>query len=206
MINFFANPIDNSESAKKIYMRIIAGSRKGLRLTAVKGTRTRPTQDRVREALFNILEQQGSFARVADLFAGTGALGLEALSRWSGQALFVDSDPRVIENLRKNIQRLKFEAVSQVAARDISRGVGFLKKMGAPFDLILVDPPYRRGWGQRIIAGLLAEPLLTDRGLLVLEHDQQESVPEQVGDWLLADQRRYGQTRVSFYRRPTEPN
>jgi 16S rRNA (guanine(966)-N(2))-methyltransferase RsmD len=182
-------------------MRIIAGNRKGQRLTALKGTRTRPTQDRVREAIFNILEQQGIFTNIADLFAGTGAMGLEALSRWSGRVLFVDSDRGVIENLRQNIRRLKFEAVSQVAVRDLSRGVGFLIKMGAPFDLILVDPPYLRGWGQRIVEGMLTESLLTDQGLLVLEHDQKETVPERVPGGLLADQRRYGQTLISFYRR-----
>jgi 16S rRNA (guanine966-N2)-methyltransferase len=182
-------------------MRIIAGSRKGFRLGSVTGRRVRPTQDRVRESLFNILEHEGPFTNIADLFAGTGALGLEALSRWSGRVLFVDSDREVTENLRENIRRLKFEAASQVVVRDLSRGVGFMKKLGAPFDLILVDPPYRRGWGQRILEGLLAEPFLTDRGLLVLEHDQKETMPEQVPGGQMADQRRYGQTLISFYRR-----
>ncbi len=181
-------------------MRIIAGSRKGQRLTALKGIRIRPTQDRVREAIFNILEQQGIFTNIVDLFAGTGAMGLEALSRWSGRVLFVDSDRRVIENLRENIRRLKFEAASRVAVRDLSRGVGFLEKMGAPFDLILVDPPYLRGWGQRIAEGVLTASLLTAEGLLVLEHDQKEAVPEEVPGGRLADQRRYGQTLISFYR------
>jgi 16S rRNA G966 N2-methylase RsmD len=113
----------------------------------------------------------------------------------------VDSDRGVIENLQENIRRLKFEAASQVAVRDLSRGVGFLKKMGAPFDLILVDPPYLQGWGQRIVEGMLTESLLTEEGLLVLEHDQKETVPERVPGGLLADQRRYGQTLISFYRR-----
>jgi 16S rRNA (guanine966-N2)-methyltransferase len=182
-------------------MRIIAGSRKGQRLTALKGLRTRPTQDRVREAIFNILEQQGIFTNIADLFAGTGAMGLEALSRWSGRGLFVDSDRGGGENLRENIRRLKFETASRVVARDLSRGVGFLEKMGAPFDLILVDPPYLRGWGQRIVEGVLTASLLTAEGLLVLEHDQKEVVPEEVLGGRLADQRRYGQTLISFYRK-----
>ncbi len=185
-------------------MRIIAGSRKGFRLGAVKGRRVRPTQDRVRESLFNILEQGGPFTNMADLFAGTGAMGLEALSRWSGRVLFVDSDRGVSEKLRENIRRLKFEAASQVVVRDLSHGVSFLKKMGAPFDLILADPPYLRGWGQRIVEGILTESLLTDEGLLVLEHDQKETVPEQVPGGQLADQRRYGQTLISFYRKPAK--
>ncbi len=182
-------------------MRIIAGSRKGFRLGPVKGRRVRPTQDRVRESIFNILEQVGPFTNMADLFAGTGALGLEALSRWSGRVLFVDSDREVVENLRENIRRLKFEDASRVAARDLSRGVGFLKTMGAPFDLVLADPPYLQGWGQRMVEGVLTESLLTDEGLLVLEHDQKEPLPERVPGGLLADQRRYGQTIISFFRK-----
>jgi 16S rRNA (guanine966-N2)-methyltransferase len=181
-------------------MRIIAGSRKGFRLGPVKGRRVRPTQDRVREALFNILEQEGPFTNVADLFAGTGAMGLEALSRWSGSALFVDSDPAAIAGLRENLRRLKLEEAGRVQLRDLSRGLGFLKKLGAPFDLIFLDPPYGRDWCLKLIPEILSGPLLTDRGVLVLEHDQGDSAPERVGPWTAADRRRYGRTRITFYR------
>jgi 16S rRNA (guanine(966)-N(2))-methyltransferase RsmD len=181
-------------------MRIIAGTRKGFRLGPVKGRRVRPTQDRVREALFNILEQDGPYTQVADLFAGTGAMGLEALSRWSGKALFVDADPVAIAGLRENLRHLKLEEAGRVVHRDLSRGVGFLEKLGAPFDLIFMDPPYGKGWCLKLVPELLEGALLTKNGVLVLEHDQGDPGPERVGLWLAADQRRYGRTRISFYR------
>jgi 16S rRNA (guanine966-N2)-methyltransferase len=181
-------------------MRIIAGSRKGFKLGAVRGHRVRPTQDRVREALFNILEQDGPFTNVADLFAGTGAMGLEALSRWSGRALFVDMDPAAIAGLRENLRRLKLEESGRVLLRDLSRGTAFLKKVGAPFDLIFMDPPYGRDWCLKLVPEILAGSLLTDKGRLVLEHDQGDPAPEGAGPWEAADQRVYGRTRVTFYR------
>ena len=181
-------------------MRIIAGHCKGHRLAPLKGRQTRPTQDQVREAIFNILESEGPFLKVADLFAGTGALGMEALSRWGGSALFVDSSRRAIDALRENIRRLKMEESSRVIQRDLDRGVHFLLKAGSPFDLVFMDPPYGRGWCAPIITSLLKLPVLEETGVLVLEHDLTESVPLAVAEWGVADQRRYGQTRVSFYK------
>jgi len=181
-------------------MRIIAGSRKGFRLGPVKGRRVRPTQDRIREAVFNILEQDGPFINVADLFAGTGAMGLEALSRWSGKALFVDADPAVIAGLGENLQRLKLAESGRFLLRDLSRGVGFLKKLGAPFDLIFLDPPYGRNWCLKLVPEILTGKLLEETGTLVLEQDQGDPSPEAVGSWKAADQRHYGRTKITFYR------
>ncbi len=139
------------------YMRIIAGQCKGHHLAPLKGGKTRPTQDRVRESIFNILESYGPFLNVADLFAGSGALGLEAMSRWGGTAVFVEYSRPAIECLRENIRRLKMEARSRLIQRDLGRGVHFLVKSGAPFDLIFMDPPYGQGWCNLII-GLAVEP------------------------------------------------
>jgi 16S rRNA (guanine(966)-N(2))-methyltransferase RsmD len=180
-------------------MRIIAGTCKGRRLSPLKGRQTRPTQDRIREAVFNILEGYGPFFEVADLFAGSGALGLEALSRWGGRAVFVDHSRTALECLRTNIDHLKMTERCRVIQRDFSRGVGFLKKSGSPFDLVLMDPPYGKGWC-KLLFPLLGLPVLKETGLLVLEHDWEEPVPEKVGSWEIGDQRRYGQTRVSFYK------
>ena len=109
-------------------MRIIAGQCKGRRLSPLRGRQTRPTQDQVREAIFNILGPGGPFLKVADLFAGSGALGLEALSRWGGTALFVDSSRAAVECLRKNIGLLKMEERAQVIQRDLSRGDKIFKQ------------------------------------------------------------------------------
>jgi 16S rRNA (guanine966-N2)-methyltransferase len=181
-------------------MRIIAGQCKGHHLAPLKGGKTRPTQDRVRESIFDILESSGPFLKVADLFAGSGALGLEALSRWGGTAVFVEFSRPAVECLRENIRRLKLEANSHLVQRDLARGVHFLEKSGAPFDLIFMDPPYGQGWCNSIVPLLLSLPVLIETGILVLEHDLKEPIPENVGEWGIGDQRRYGQTRVSFYK------
>lgn len=180
-------------------MRIIAGSFKGRRLTPVKGEEIRPTQDRIREAVFNILEVYGPFYRVADLFAGSGALGLEAVSRWGGEAVLVDRSPEAVRGLKENIELLGLREKCRVICRDLSRGVTFLAESGKPFDLIFLDPPYGRGWCEKIVPPLLTLPVLRQGGVLVLEHEAKEPTPEQVGEWSIADQRRYGRTRVSFY-------
>jgi 16S rRNA (guanine966-N2)-methyltransferase len=160
----------------------------------------RPTRDRVRESLFNILEQMGPFSRVADLFAGSGALGLEALSRWGGQAAFVEADSAVIAILEENIRRLKFAGEARVLRRDLSRGVGFLKDRGDPFDLMLLDPPYGQGWGPRLVPAVRQASLLSAGGILVFEHDPRDPVPPEEASWRILDQRRYGSTCLTFYR------
>jgi 16S rRNA (guanine966-N2)-methyltransferase len=181
-------------------MRIIAGQCKGRRLSPLRGRQTRPTQDQVREAIFNILGPDGPFLKVVDLFAGSGAMGLEALSRWGGAALFVDSSRAAVDCLRKNIGLLKMEEKAQVVQRDLARGTKFLYKVDGPFDLIFMDPPYGQGWCNLIIPSLLSLLILEEKGVLVLEHDLKEPIPEQVGDWGIEDQRQYGKTRVSFYK------
>ena len=113
-------------------MRIISGQCKGHHLAPLKGRNTRPTQDRVRESIFNILEPCGPFLKVADLFAGSGALGLEALSRWGGSAVFVEFSRPALDCLRENIRRLKLERKSRVIQRDLGRGVQFFLNRHAP--------------------------------------------------------------------------
>jgi 16S rRNA (guanine966-N2)-methyltransferase len=180
-------------------MRIIAGTCKGRRLAPLKGGKTRPTQDRIREAIFDILEPRGPFLHVADLFAGSGAMGLEALSRWNGRAVFVEYSRPAVDCLRENIHRLKMEDQSRLIQRDLGRGVQFLAETGDPFDLVFSDAPYGQGWCNLVISSLLNPPVLKATGILVLEHDLKEPIPEQMGDWGIRDQRRYGRTRVSFY-------
>lgn len=180
-------------------MRIIAGTCKGHHLAPLKGRQTRPTQDQVREAIFNILESRGPFRRVVDLFAGSGALGLEALSRWGCEAFFVEFSREAMNCLRENIRRLKLDGSARLIQRDLRRGVNFLKKIGGPADLIFMDPPYGQGWCNELIPHLLNPAMLEETGVLVLEHDSKEPIPLQVGDWGIGDQRRYGQTRISFY-------
>ena len=176
-------------------MRIVAGDFKGRRLRAPKGQRTRPTADRVREALFSMLGQLAG-ARVLDLYAGSGALGLEALSRGAASALFVDRDPRAAAAIAANLDSLGVDA--EVRRQDALR---YLSGATGAFDLVFCDPPYDSG---PRIAGPLAErlpPVLADNARIVTESDKR--TPLELPFPLLAE-RTYGDTRVAIHEAPAD--
>ena len=173
-------------------MRIVAGRYKGRRLHAPAGRDTRPTADRVREALFQRLGSLDGL-RVLDLFAGSGALAIEALSRGARSAVLVDSDPRAVAAIRRNLEPLGADA--EVQRRD---ALAFLRSYeGPPFDLVLLDPPYSSG--ARLAGGLadLLPPVLSDEARIVTESDKRAPLPLELP---LVDERTYGQTRVAIHR------
>lgn len=180
-------------------MRIVAGSARGRTL---KGPRSaaaiRPTADRVRESVFNILGQWLDGQRVLDLFAGTGALGLEAVSRGASGAVLVDSGREAVALCRENAKALGFEAQVKVMAAPVERALEQLLRAGERFDVIFADPPY----AAEAIARTLerAEPLLAPGGVAVVEHDKREQVPAGVGRLARVDERDFGATRVTFFR------
>ena len=197
-------------------MRIIAGSARGRKLFAPGsrggGLAIRPTADRAREALFNILGWQFvEGARILDLFAGTGALGLEALSRGAGMALFVDSSPLALDLIQKNIIACGFSDRAHVIRHDLLKGLFFWRKAGgralgfdvpsAPpvFDLIFLDPPYRQGLCQGLLSGLQEQGMIGDGTIVVFEDDSTQALPEAVGGLRLYDQRAYGDTGFWLY-------
>jgi 16S rRNA (guanine966-N2)-methyltransferase len=173
-------------------MRIVAGEFKGRRLAAPRGARTRPTADRVREALFSMLGDV-SGARVLDLYAGSGALGIEALSRGASEAVFVERDPRAVAALRRNL-----EAVGVSAAVAQSDALAFIRRDRGPYDLVFADPPYDSA---SRVAGPLAEhlPALTSEGArIVTESDKRK--PLELPFTLLTE-RTYGDTRIAIHAR-----
>lgn len=178
-------------------MRVVAGRFGGRRLTAPSGDTTRPTSDRVREALFSILGPLDG-AQVLDLFAGTGALGLEALSRGAAEVLFVEQDRRALTALRANIAALGLSpeeaSVRPIDARKAAREA---RARGAAYDLILLDPPYRQAaaLGQQLGADLAA--LLAPGGRVVTETDRRG--PMELAGLPAADQRRYGDTVITIH-------
>ncbi|WP_170593264.1 16S rRNA (guanine(966)-N(2))-methyltransferase RsmD [Ruegeria arenilitoris] len=179
-------------------MRIIAGDFRGRALASVgkgdAGAHLRPTTDRVRESLFNVLNHLVDFEglRVLDLFAGTGALGLEALSRGAAHVTFVD-DGRVAQGLiRKNIDLTRSADRTALIRRDATR-LG--DNPGAPFDLIFLDPPYGKGLGQKALAAALKGGWLADGALVVWEENAPMAPPE---GFTLHDARKYGDTHISL--------
>lgn len=175
-------------------MRVIAGTYGGRRLQAPPGTDTRPTADRVREALFSILGARVEGARVLDLFAGSGALGIEALSRGAEQATFVDNAPAAIRAIGANLEALGADA--QVVRAEARRFLGGASRSGRSYDLVFLDPPYRLGasLGGDLSAALAA--VLAPGATVVTESDRR--TPLEV-DLPLEDERRYGDTLIRIH-------
>ena len=177
-------------------MRVIAGTARGRALRAPKGFTVRPTGDRVRQATFNALESRRAVrdARVLDLFAGTGALGIEALSRGAAHATFVDSDRAAVDAINANLAATGFgeRGRSTVARADAARWLAPLATATATFDLVLADPPYRfEGWVD-LLTGIAAH--LADDGTVVIETG---SVPDLGPAWEILRQQRYGGTVIT---------
>jgi 16S rRNA (guanine966-N2)-methyltransferase len=176
-------------------MRIIAGEWRGRRLNAPRGSDVRPTTDRVRESWFSILGSRIQGASVLDLFCGSGALGLEALSRGAAGAVFVDRSRKALQALERNIRELGAEDRARVVSGD---ALGFVKGLSpAAFDLALVDPPYDRGFAPRVVEAWCTVPFARE---LWVEHRSSEDLPE-CGE---VDRRRYGDTMLSGHLAPIE--
>lgn len=158
-------------------MRIITGSAKGLKLKTPQGFSTRPTSDRIKESLFNILNGMKNFSeveKVLDIFAGTGALGLESLSRGAGSAFFIDNATQKI--ISENVRRAKFEECCKIFKEDFEKVLKKLSKENLKFDLIFSDPPYKKIFSQTT-AELVAEfGLLTSSGIFIIEHAFDEKI------------------------------
>ncbi len=182
-------------------MRIVAGKFRGKKLLSPRGMDIRPTGDRVREALFSMLGTRVSGAHVLDLFAGSGALGLEALSRGARKAVFVDRSPEAVELIKRNIALCRAEGQSQVILSSCEKAVQRLHKAGAVFQLIFLDPPYGQGHGEKAL-GLVGSLLHAD-GLAVLESHVKDATGERLHGCLRIKERKYGDTLISMYVRET---
>ena len=180
-------------------MRVIAGTAGGRKLEAPKGMHTRPTPDRVREALFSILYDRATDARVLDLFAGTGALGIEALSRGAARAVFVEQDLPTASLVRKNVQAVGFGDRAKLLALPAARAIAELARGGDTFDLVFLDPPYDDGLLGPTMALLAASPIIATDAMVVCEHRSSDAPPEAPPTFALEDTRRYGEVSMSFY-------
>ena len=178
-------------------MRIITGSARGTCLKSPTGEGTRPTADRAREALFSMLGARVYDAYVLDLFAGTGALALEALSRGAEHAVLVDHATHAI--LMENARRTKLEACAEIRCGDVYGQLAALSRDGHTFDLIFADPPYAHGDNARVLTAVGEGALLSSDGIFVLEQGADEPLMERSGGFSLVRERRYGAARICFY-------
>jgi 16S rRNA (guanine(966)-N(2))-methyltransferase RsmD len=179
-------------------MRIITGRSKGRRLVRPKGQGIRPTSDRVKGSIFNILREEIEEKRVLDLFAGTGNLGIEALSRGAQITIFVEKGRQAIRLIQKNLAQLGLEERSEIIPRDTHRAIGILKQRGESFDVIFMDPPYEKGLIQKTLMRLNSHPIYGKDTILVIEHHRLEPLPHPVEGWHLIRQKRFGDTLISF--------
>jgi pantetheine-phosphate adenylyltransferase len=182
-------------------MRVIAGTAKGRRLRAGRGLALRPTADKVRGAVFNILESRFNLesAAVLDLFAGTGALGIEALSRGAGAVTFVEKSPASVRVLRDNLRLCGLQDRARVLAMSVRRAVLQLAREGAAFHGVLADPPYERELLESTLCAVAEQSLVQPGGWVIVEHHTNETPPAACGPLRLTQSRRYGKTALALY-------
>lgn len=182
-------------------MRVISGVCKGRPLKAVQGMTTRPTTDKVKESLFNIIGPFFDGGNVLDLFSGSGSLGLEALSRGMEKGVFVEKDPKALQVIKANIQACRMEEESEVLRSDALRSIKMLGGRGVRFDLIMMDPPYKIANSiPSILSEIEENQLLAEDGLIICEHGKELELPEQIGSFVKYRHEKYGITAISFFR------
>jgi 16S rRNA (guanine966-N2)-methyltransferase len=179
-------------------VRIISGYLRGRRLAAVPGLATRPTTDRTREALFNILGPSVANRQVLDLFSGTGALAIEALSRGAQGALLVDNSQKALATIRKNIAACGLAGIATVRRFDLRRRLTLFAAYRNCFDLVFMDPPYGRHLIDSTLDRLHDSGTLAQKALIVAEHHVDDPLTPGAMRFSLEDQRQYGKTLVSF--------
>ena len=183
-------------------MRIITGSAKGKRLKAPSGLKTRPTTDRVKESLFSIIQEFLSDACILDLFAGTGNLGLEALSRGAAHAIFVDQAQECSRLIRENAAYTNLLKRCDIWRTQVLEALARCQREQLAFDIIFCDPPYNQGHPMQILRFIDENPVLLPNGILILEHSRHEALPEALNHLELRRQEQYGETMLSFYKMP----
>ncbi|UCH20549.1 MAG: 16S rRNA (guanine(966)-N(2))-methyltransferase RsmD [Deltaproteobacteria bacterium] len=179
-------------------MRVIGGTFRGKLLATFRGMTIRPTADRVREAIFNILADHVQGAVVLDLFAGTGAFGIEALSRGAKYAVFVDNSKKAIATIKKNIRSCALEQSTAIIKWDILKSLNCIKSFDPAFDLVFLDPPYKKDCIKPALINLSQNATMVKGACVVIEHSFFEPIPTEISVFVITNERRYAHTLVSF--------
>jgi 16S rRNA (guanine966-N2)-methyltransferase len=180
-------------------MRIIGGDAKGRAIYSPKRSQMRPTSDGIKESLFNILREiSGKY--FADFFAGSGNVGLEALSRGAAKVVFVESNSAMVNAIKRNLREFSFGGY-EIMAMEAAKGIRKLHTRGERLDYLFVDPPYERGLVRDFFRSLSGGNILSEDGVLIIQHSLRENVDGYyTGDFILTDRRRYGDTHLSFFK------
>lgn len=180
-------------------MRVIAGERKGHHLKAVPGTNTRPTTDKIKESLFSIIGPFFDGGKVLDLFAGSGGLGIEALSRGASECVFIDQAQPAIKTVHLNVAACHLENQAHIFRNEAKRALKVLAKNEWAFDLVFLDPPYKRQQLEQLMASLSELELVNDAALAICEHDADAVLPDEVAGFKKIREERYGITVLSIF-------
>lgn len=179
-------------------MRVISGSARGLKLNTPGDDRVRPTTDRVKESMFNIVQDWVYDSQVLDLFAGSGALGIETLSRGASQAVFCDNSLDSIKIIKSNIEKARVVDRSQIVSGDFKRCLRDMEAKNQSFDMIFVDPPYYEGLFEEVLDTIRSCKILKKDGIVIVEHDAKRPIG-QVEGLEVYKEKKYGITMLTFY-------
>ena len=180
-------------------MRIIAGKARGKKLKTPDGDHIRPTLDRIRENIYNMIGTGIRGSVFLDLFSGTGAMGIEALSRGANKVYFVDSDRRSYELTQYNIKSARLEENALIYNMEAERALEQFESQGVKFDIIFLDPPYNKGIVQKILQQLEKYNIMQDEGTAIVETDRSEETPESIGKFFREREKNYAATKITFY-------
>ncbi|MDZ5470675.1 16S rRNA (guanine(966)-N(2))-methyltransferase RsmD [Bacillus sp. 31A1R] len=180
-------------------MRVVSGDLKGKSLKAVPGNTTRPTTDKVKEAMFNIIGPYFNGGIGLDLFAGSGGLGIEALSRGADKVIFVDRDGKAIQTIKENIKTCGLEEKTEVYRNDADRAIKAILKRELVLDYIFLDPPYKKQQLLNLLTLIDKEKLLSENGVIVCEHSSEVELPNEIGSFFMKKYEKYGIIAISIY-------
>lgn len=179
-------------------MRVITGTARGVRLLTPEGEQTRPTTDRVKEALFNIIQFDIEGRSVLDLFAGTGQLGIEALSRGAKDAVFVDNRSDAVKLIKENLRKTKFQDRAAVVTADYA---SYLQTAKQRFDLVFLDPPYAESFLENALKRISLIDIVKDGGIIICERPVEKELSEELSGYERSKDYRYGKTIITLYRK-----
>ena len=188
-----------NQKRKEIRMRVTAGTLKNRKIKSREGRETRPTLERIKEAIFSIIGDKVVDAKFLDLYSGTGNIAIEALSRGAKRAVMIEQDKEALRIIIDNIDILGLTNVSRAYKNDVSRAIEILGRKNEKFDIIFLDPPYKENISISTIEKVSENNILAEGGIIISEHSIYEKMPEKIGNFVKYDERNYNKKIVTFY-------